>query len=153
MSSAPPDNQIYLARTADKFVKPIRWIASLSNGDTIFEDHKPGEIAAWERLGRYVRENKLAITRLRLQLNQLEVTLPAKAIGYVQKKKVISTGGWTQFQYCIGHIEPNGLALIHYVSEDGSSTSDIAPAPDSPFSIYSHAEGNCERKCCAPTNA
>jgi hypothetical protein len=135
----------YLARNVDQHVKPIRWIASLSNGETIFEDQKSGEISAWERLRSYVIDNKLAITRLRIQLNHLEVTLPAKAEGYVQKKKFVSTGGWSQLQYCIGHIE-NGMCLLHYVSEDGSSVSEIVPVQPS-FAIYDHTNG-CQRECC-----
>lgn len=139
--------EIYLARSANQFVKPVRWIASLSNGETIFEDHKPGENSAWERLSKYVKANSLSITRLRFQMNSLEVPLPAKSFAYIQKKKFISTGGHSQLQYCIGHVENNGKALVHYVSEDCSSYSEIINDPGAPFTIYDHTK-ECDRSCC-----
>lgn len=139
--------EIYLARSANQFVKPVRWIASLSNGETIFEDKKPGERSAWERLAEYIRINNLAITRLRLQIDNLEVPLPSKSIGYIQKKKFISTGAHSQLQYCVGHVEKSGKALLHYVSEDRSSYTEIVDDPGVPFTIYDHTQ-ECDRRCC-----
>jgi len=141
------ESNIYLAKTANSYVKPVRWIASLSNGETVFEDHKPGERSAWDRLGAYVRANCLAITRLRLQVDNLEVPLPAKSIGYIQKKKFISMGSHSQLQYCIGHVEKSGKALLHYVSEDRSSYTEIVDDPGVPFTIYDHTQ-ECDRSCC-----
>lgn len=150
MSSVEQNDKCYVVKHANQYVKPVRWIASLSNGETIFEDHTPNTKSAWERLSNYVRENGLSITRLRFQLDNLEVPLPAKAFGYLQKKKMISTGGWSQLQYCIGHISKDGKALVHYVSEDRSSYSEIINDPGPPFSIYDHTT-TCEKECCNAT--
>lgn len=48
--------------------KRSRWIASLSDGTTVFEDRTPGEPSAWKRLGEYIKTNELKITNLRLEV-------------------------------------------------------------------------------------
>lgn len=47
--------------------KGNRWIASLSDGTTVFEDKTPGLESAWLRLKRYVQLHNLEITNLRLE--------------------------------------------------------------------------------------
>lgn len=44
-----------------------RWIASLSDGSTVFEDITPHERSAWLRLKDYVSRHNLKITNLRLE--------------------------------------------------------------------------------------
>jgi len=44
-----------------------RWIASLSDGTTVFEDKMPGEVSAWRRLQKYIELHNLKITNLRLE--------------------------------------------------------------------------------------
>lgn len=44
-----------------------RWIASLSDGTTVFEDITPGCKSAWIRLREYIEVHKLKITNLRLE--------------------------------------------------------------------------------------
>ena len=43
-----------------------RWIVNLSNGQVVFEDNRPGHDSAWIRLKKYVKENNLHITNIRL---------------------------------------------------------------------------------------
>jgi hypothetical protein len=47
--------------------KATRWIASLSDGSTIFEDVTPQERSSWLRLRDYVELHDLKITNLRLE--------------------------------------------------------------------------------------
>lgn len=47
--------------------KGNRWIASLSDGSTVFEDKTPGLESAWTRLKKYVQLHGLEITNLRLE--------------------------------------------------------------------------------------
>lgn len=129
------NNEIFLCRSVTSDVPECRWVVSLSSGETIFEDRKQGLIPAWERLANYVAQNNLKITRMRLQLGNLEVSLPSHAEGYVQKKKVMSTGAWSKEQYCVGHIEGN-LARINYVAADRSSETLIEKDPGPPYTIY-----------------
>lgn len=44
-----------------------RWIASLSDGSTVFEDVTPHLPSAWHRLKEYVATHSLKITNLRLE--------------------------------------------------------------------------------------
>jgi hypothetical protein len=127
---------VYVTKRVDEFVPPNRWIASLSNGETIFEDHKKNEDVAWERLARYVEENGLSITQLRVQFqNGSEVKLPANAQGYVQKKRAWSTGATSGACFCIGYAD-SGLSLIHELSEDMSSVTKYGVDPGEPWTIY-----------------
>lgn len=131
------DDKIFLCRSSNKHVPLNRWIVSLSNGETIFEDRIKGLPPAWERLATYVKLNGLKITKMRVQFDggKLEVSLPPHKEGYIQKKKVGSTGMWTKEQWCVGHLE-NGKALIHYISADRSSQSKIEDDPGEPWTIY-----------------
>lgn len=129
-------SDIILSRKVDQFVPKNRWIASLSNGETIFEDIRKGVSPAWDRLGQYVRKNKLAITKVRVQFPPREVELPVNRPGYVQKKKMRSTGAWTIKNWCVGHVGEDGRVLIHYISPDGSSQTEIEDDPGEPWTIY-----------------
>ena len=139
-------SEIFLSRRVNKHVPKNRWIASLSNGETIFEDYRKGEKAAWVRLSQYVIENGLAITYMRAEIGGLVWDSPANQEGYVQKKRVTSTGAWTSKMLCVGHVQ-GGLALIHYLGPDRSSQSTRCADPGHPFTIYRH-DIECHRECC-----
>ena len=130
-------DDIILSRRVDKFVPKNRWIVSLSNGETIFEDVRKDIPPTWERLGRYVKQNNLAITKMRIQFPPLEVDLPPNEAAYVQKKKVMSTGSWSKKQWVVGHVDKRtNKARISYVSPDGSSQVKIEDDPGEPWTIY-----------------
>ena len=129
-------DSMILSRSVDEFVPKCRWVVSLSNGETIFEDARKDIPPTWERLSIYVKENKLAITKMRVQLGPLEVSIPPNQKGYVQKKKVMSTGSWSKKQWVVGHVATNGKALLHYIAEDRSSVSKIENDPGPPWTIY-----------------
>ncbi len=44
-----------------------RWIVSLSDGTTVFEDVTPRERSSWMRLRDYIEQHKLKVTNLRLE--------------------------------------------------------------------------------------
>lgn len=138
--------EIYVAKRVTEYVPKNRWIASLSNGETIFEDKTPGLDAAWNRLSQYVKLNKLAITNLRVQIGAYEVTLPKNQDGYIQKKRAMATNSWNATALCIGYIQGD-KCLIHYVTSDMSSDTCIENDPGPPFSIYRH-DIECNRSCC-----
>lgn len=125
----------YVTKKVDDNVPPNRWIASLSNGETIFEDCKPGEEIAWDRLRKYVHQNGLSITQLRVQFqNNSEVKLPANQEGYIQKKKAWSTGSTCGQAFCIGYAS-GGLSLIHEVDNNFSSKTIYGLDPGWPWTI------------------
>lgn len=127
-------SDIVLSKKADKWVPRNRWIASLSNGETIFEDARPLN-PAWERLERYCDENNLSITGLRAQVDGLEVKMPKNQEGYIQKKKMWTTGATSGKVLCIGYCQ-GGLALIDELGEDRSSRRIYCKDPQEPWTIY-----------------
>jgi hypothetical protein len=135
-----------LTKTVTADVPSSRWIASLSNGETVFEDAIKGVAPAWERLALYVQKNRLAITKLRVQMGSLEVDLPSHQEGYIQKKRVMSAGGITAKKLCVGHVQ-GGAAVIHELGTDRSSYTIYVSDPGPPTTIYSHKE-ECNRSCC-----
>lgn len=93
-----------------------RWIASLSDGTTVFEDLTPGCKSAWLRLKEYIEVHRLKMTNLRLEAYGHRVTLmPYKdefgnpqINGYWHSKKsgaLLNAGP-------IGHIHWNGIGLV-----------------------------------------
>jgi hypothetical protein len=127
---------VVLSRKANKFVPKSRWIASLSNGETIFEDHREGEEPAWARLKEYVEAHDLSITNLRAQFESGKtVPLPAGQEGYVQKKKAWITQGAGGVMLCIGYVQKN-IAGVHEAANDGDSIFRIVRDPGEPWTIY-----------------
>lgn len=124
-----------LSKSVDEFVPKNRWIASLSNGETIFDDNRVGEISAWERLATYVEENGLAITQLRAQVAGSVVTLPPKQDAYIQYKKVEAWGSGANFSLCIGFVQGN-RAKVFLIGENKCSRSIIIDDPGKPKTIY-----------------
>lgn len=62
----------------------VRFLASLSDGRTMIQDDRPGELHAWHRLAEFLRANPgIKITCLRLQAPGREVVTPANQPGYV----------------------------------------------------------------------
>lgn len=125
-----------LSRKVDINVPKNRWVASLSNGETIYEDEKKGEEAAWSRLARYCEDKDISITNLRLQIAGTEVKLPSGQQGYIQKKVGWSLSGVISgVRKCIGYTQ-DGLALIYEVDIQRGSRTLRTTDPGSPFTIY-----------------
>lgn len=99
-----------------KNANATRWIASLSDGTTVFEDVTPGETSAWMRLRQYVSVNNLKVTNLRLEAYGHRVVLmPYKdeygnpqINGYWQSKKFGALLNASE----IGQIQWTGIGLI-----------------------------------------
>ena len=68
------------------------WVASLSNGMTIFEDKLDTYETAiyansWFRLQQFCEQKKAAITRIRFQMNGITYNLPNDCDGYILLKR------------------------------------------------------------------
>lgn len=125
---------LYLSKKADEWVPANRWIVSLSNGETVFEDIRRMN-PTWERLQEYCVLNGLSITGLRAQVDGLEAKMPKGQEGYIQKKKMWATGGTSGKCLCIGYTQ-GGLALIDELGEDRSSRRVYCSDPQEPWTIY-----------------
>ncbi len=137
-------SEIILSRSADEFVPKTRWIVSLSNGETIFEDNRNHQQAAWQRLASYVEANDLSITSMRAQFSSgLEIKLPPGQDGYIQKKKAWFTGQSGGLCLCVGYVQGD-KSMIHEASADGASYSKIGADPGPPWSIYKKEIRECK---------
>ena len=98
----------------------MKWIANFSNGSTAVEG-KPiaGEITPWQGILKYMRENQLKMTGIRLEVNDLIVyAMPYKMCdGYFHAyeiRKSMYSGGENRFQG-IGSIVKD-LVFINWVN-------------------------------------
>lgn len=113
------------------YVPDNRWIVSLSDGSTIFEDLTPGAESAWSRLKKYVQYNHLILTNLRLEHNgrlynlapyRDDNNLP-QILGYWQASKITAflNAGISETIY-------RGIGYIHAKDPDKINISWIDPA-------------------------
>lgn len=118
--------------------KASRWIASLSDGTTVFEDVIPGETSAWRRLSDYVKVHNLKITNLRLEAYGLQIVLlpyrgedkTPQINGYWHSKGIgvllCDEGIFEGQARGIGYLK--GLeVIITWVSESGNIKQEIRP--------------------------
>lgn len=118
--------------------KASRWIASLSDGSTVFEDITPGEKSAWLRLREHVKLHSLQVTNLRLEAYGRRVVLiPYKdeeyrpqINGYWYSSRVnalfCSQGVFEHYDRGIGYIKGREI-IVTWVSQDGTVTQEIKP--------------------------
>jgi len=123
---------VQVSKSVNQYVPHNRWIASLSNGETIFEDVREGKPNSWLRLQEYIRENGLRITQLRHQISQRRqhtgnTTLKKNADGYVHLKKIgVNDQGDEHRAYGIGYVEGN-VAYIIWQTDDRKSYAETRP--------------------------
>jgi hypothetical protein len=133
----------YLCFSAkNPYVLQDRWIASLSDGTTIFEDKTPGIESAWRRLGRYLLDEDLRITSLRLEAYGKSVHIgylfDGTIDGYWQANKIASSlNGPVQDLYWkgAGYIS-GGQIYIVWIRQDGLIESETRPANGDRGNIY-----------------
>jgi hypothetical protein len=116
-----------------------RWVVKLSNGETVYEDRIADLPPSWDRLAKYCEANGLYIVGMKALVGGCEVELPDNQDGYVQFKKVQSTGSWSAISMCIGFIQ-GGVCKLYQFASDHSSQSFVMPDPGAPKAIYKKVE-------------
>jgi hypothetical protein len=118
--------------------KATRWIASLSDGTTVFEDKTPRILSAWLRLRDYVELHSLKVTNLRLEAYGRRVVLvpyrdaedAPQINGYWHSKQIgvlLADCGVFEGNACgIGYLKGKEL-VITWVSEDGTIRQEVRP--------------------------
>jgi hypothetical protein len=108
-----------------------RWIVSLSDGTTVFEDKTPGEPAAWKRLRNYIRANSLKITNVRLEAYGQAVTcVSAKdgAEGYWHMNAIAAISGVSEtMSRGIGYVKDGDIHIV-WLKDNGEAVPEIRPA-------------------------
>lgn len=95
------DSILAFAVTSD--TPKIRFLASLSDGRTVVEDHRPNKRHAWIRLTKWLKENPdISITCVRLQgPNNIDIATPPDQQGYFLGRRLQCVWGGPQSS-CIG---------------------------------------------------
>ena len=115
-----------------------RWIASLSDGSTVFEDITPHKRSAWLRLRDYVEIHELKVTNLRLEAYNRRVMLipykddedQAQVNGYWHSKQInalLHSSGVLEKQARGIGVLKNQELWITWVHEDGTTRQEIRP--------------------------
>lgn len=81
-----------------------RWEATLSNGETIYQDDSDG-FPSWILLGRYIKENNLKIVNLSFGFRDNTVQLKPNADGYFFRNMATGSIAGTQLSFIIGILE------------------------------------------------
>lgn len=108
----------------DYIAEKIRWVITLSNGETIYQDDdRPGEKEpkTWLRLKEYVNKKNLDITSFKIQFcSHIEEAAPPYADGYyfTQKVDAVAFGGMfnrTYNYYIVGHLLNDKIHTTHWM--------------------------------------
>jgi hypothetical protein len=120
--------------TDHPFVKKgDRWIVSLSDGTTIFEDKTPGQSSAWLRLSKYLIDRGLMITNLRLEYAGCSISSTpyrdenqeSQLEGYWHMNKLGSTDRGSEYVWRgIGYVK-NEHIHITWVRHDGVQSNEV----------------------------
>lgn len=112
-----------------------RWIASLSDGSTVFEDKTPNMDSCWIRLKSYLQENRLKLTNLRLEVYGQNIILKSikedteiKGYWYSNRIEMLfgSSFGGESISRGIGYIK-NQVIHATWVREDGTIKEEEIP--------------------------
>jgi len=110
-----------LSFAVDDRVPHARWIASLSDGKTVYENRipDPNLRLSWMRLRNYLKDSKLSLTRLRFQAGNKTTNIP-KADAYMVFHKLIKgLGPFEQHFACVGALTGEILHVWSF-GPDGS---------------------------------
>lgn len=104
------------------------WIASLSDGRTVFEtQNDSGQISSWLALKEFVEEHDLKITSLRLYAYGDFVSLPSHQEAYWQASRVTTivspTGVYSTMERGIGYLKGDNIEIV-WRSEYYATTSE-----------------------------
>src|SRR3990172_10021933 len=103
------------------------WVASLSNGETVYEQSPIAEEpSSWQKLLQKLKSENLKITQMRLQHGKNTVIAFPKADGYMQAyeiRKALFSGKSAQYQG-IGSVVGD-LVFITWMNSTGESWQDV----------------------------
>jgi len=123
----------------------VGWIASLSNGMTAVEtEMTPGEMSSWQQLLRFLKDNNLRITMLRLQHNRQTVVADGKADGFVQCYQLIKsvfTSKETRY-HGIGSVFGD-LVFLTWMNGMGEVIQDVRPLSE--YRVHSTMDWQAEK--------
>lgn len=115
MSNTVNDDTLAFAVTPS--TPKIRFVASLSDGRTVFQDNRKGQLHAWIRLSEWLDSNPdVSITTVRLQGPQgIDLKMPKGQKGYFFGYKNTAVWGGPQYKYVgIGYFDGQKVNIAWY---------------------------------------
>lgn len=110
-------NDKSLAFSLAKTTPKIRFVASLSDGRTVFQDNRPGKQHAWARLAEWLKVNPdISLTCARLQGPKgIDLKMPKNQKGYFFGNKNTAIWGGPQHKYVgIGYFDGQKVNVMWY---------------------------------------
>lgn len=117
---------------SDPFVPQDRWIATLSDGRTVFQDNTPKKPSSWRRLQQLIEGSELNITSLRLQAagQTINMPSPSEVNGYWQAsriRKLVSPGFVGEaIDRGVGYLK-DGITYIKWILPTGEIVEETRP--------------------------
>lgn len=106
--------------TKDGNIPFCRFIVSLSDGRTVYENYLPGQRTAWMRLKEFLNDTKIEITKIRLQAGAKLHDIP-KSDAYMVLYKECGVPGNIKFYKGIGvYTEIDQALSIQWFDEIGN---------------------------------
>ena len=134
-------NSYSLAFQVDNTVPTCRYIVSLSDGRTVYENYVPKMRTTWMRLKQYLVDTGLAITRLRLQCGDKTINIdPAEAYCVFYQEHV---GAFSARWVGIGRYQSeNEMLKIHWFDSQatGIKIEERLMKKDHPALIFSESK-------------
>lgn len=96
---------------------PVKFVASLSDGRTVFQDDLFNVRHAWARLDDWLKSNKdIAISNLRIQgPNGIDLKMPSNQKGYFFGQKQYAVWGCEQSNYLgVGYYDGQKISVAWY---------------------------------------
>ena len=106
-----------VAFSVNEHTPDVRFLASLSTGETVVQDSPPGDRNAWIRLQEYLKDNPgVTITGLRLQHPARdEVVMPSSQQGYFFGNKLFKVFQGGQSDYVgVGYFDGQKVVISWY---------------------------------------
>ncbi len=95
-----------------------RYVASLSDGTTVYQDEIPNLERSWQRLRKYIKLHNLKITNLELRREKKAITIPGenhRGYCYGNKGTAVAYTGVTDISQCVGWLDKNDMCHLIWV--------------------------------------
>ena len=95
-----------------------RYVVSLSDGTTVYQDEIPHLERSWQRLCKYIKLNDLQIVDLKLCRESKSITIPGqnhRGYCYGNKGTAVWLTGVTEISQCVGWLDENDMCHLIWV--------------------------------------
>ncbi len=107
---------VFVAKEPHETSPQILWVATLSNGEIIYEDDRKDLIEPpWSRLRQYILEENVSIVKLILHRGADVITVPDNQRGYIAGKRIQTLAPPASITFhtkCVGWLDENDVCHL-----------------------------------------